>query len=136
MNINQLIKEANKELDLLLNNISEEELEKLEGSLGNLNGTDPHNCIYGLITGNCNSPRAMELMQLCDVKYYDWGGYLSTTNPWEEPRKRCVIASTPLEFILYERDDVYEHDYKPLLNSFYYDVIEKIKEKWLLMKQD
>lgn len=68
------------EIDEELEALVQEEIANLKkyatkGELSNLNietfnGLDPHLCIYGQLTGYCNSPRAEELMKICCPRVY------------------------------------------------------------------
>lgn len=65
-----LFEEVIKEAYLLRKHATEEEKNKLD--LGVLDGDNAKTCIYGLLTGHCDSSRAVELLELC-AKHYTVG---------------------------------------------------------------
>lgn len=60
---------------------TKEELDKLIQEDFNPRHSD--NCIYGLLTGNCDSPRAIELIKSCAPRVYKSGNYVQIgDNDW------------------------------------------------------
>jgi hypothetical protein len=60
----QLKDDVRKEAEALKIHATKEERERLD--IANLNAVDPEKCIYGLLTGECDSDRADELIQACN----------------------------------------------------------------------
>lgn len=60
-----------EEAILLRNSITDEERAKLD--YGTLDPQSHRGCIYGQITGYCNSPRAIKLIEKCCTKVYEAG---------------------------------------------------------------
>lgn len=63
----QLIEDVKKEAEALRKKATPEELSKL-----NFNSLDPHHlnkCIYGQMTGHCNSVRGVQLIEACAIRY-------------------------------------------------------------------
>jgi hypothetical protein len=59
----QLKEDVRKEAEALRIHATKDERERLD--IKQLDGSDPERCIYGLLTGECDSDRASELIQTC-----------------------------------------------------------------------
>ena len=86
---------------------------------------EPNNCIYGQITGACNTPRAKELMDLCCIKEVDntpieSGINFSGIKPfieveeykgqdWATNNKRHLSYFSALETYIYFKDAKINH---------------------------
>ncbi len=68
MNKRSLLKSAKLELSKINKFATREEKDKLLKNLDHLNGVKADECIYGLMTGNCYSKRATELIKKCSSK--------------------------------------------------------------------
>lgn len=68
MDKKELFALVQEEAILLRNNITEEEREKLD--YDTLDPNDFCSCIYGQMTGHCNSVRAIDLIKKCCTKIY------------------------------------------------------------------
>lgn len=64
-----LIASAKRELTNIKKNATVDEIQKLIGYIDQLNGDDTHLCVYGLMTGYCQSRRAIELIEECASIY-------------------------------------------------------------------
>jgi|ERR1044072_387937 hypothetical protein len=63
----QLKEDVRKEAEALKIHATKEERDRL--CLSELNPTGVKACIYGLMTGHCDSPRSLELIQQCTARY-------------------------------------------------------------------
>lgn len=61
------LKDVAKEARLLKKNATAEELEKLD--IIKLDPSSKYECIYGLATSHCRSPRAIELIESCCKRF-------------------------------------------------------------------
>jgi hypothetical protein len=100
----QLKKLALKECKLLVNYFSKEEIDKL-----NLELIEPdmeHSCVYGLMTGSCNSERVNNFTKTLEE-------VIIVSNCTEELEKRSLKYVTPLEEFIYKdtETEIYEDSY-------------------------
>ena len=106
-----LLTEAKEEFDRILTAATEEELSQLYSKITELDGTVTRRCVYGVMTGDCNSDRAQELMDVSAKKWYkavtdidgkSIYGLTYLENPWrkinsESMYDRSSIALSALE---------------------------------------
>lgn len=59
-----------EEINNIKKHATPEEISKLD--IDNLDPSSSYGCIYGLMTGNCNSDRAYELIKLCATSTLSW----------------------------------------------------------------
>lgn len=71
----ELKKAVVKEALLLREYATVEEKKKL--CLSILDGRDSGLCVYGQMTGSCNTPRAIQLLKVCAIPYTRSNNYLS-----------------------------------------------------------
>lgn len=98
---------ALKEADNIKIHATAEEISLLK----NINGDGVSSCIYGRMTGNCNTPRAIELISKCVDKVFisDGGnsGILTKLNGHPSdvhvpnPTARHSVYITPLERLIF-----------------------------------
>lgn len=83
----QFIEDVKKEIISLRKHATPEETHRL--SLEEINPTTRYKCIYGLMTGSCQSPRAIKLISKCCKRYVD------TSSPMDIPEKgfKCIAAN-------------------------------------------
>lgn len=86
-----------EELDTIKVNATKEEIENLDFNRFHHNNTVL--CIYGQMTGKCNSVRAIEIFP---KKFNELGGYFSALyKPFKSQNLKCGTNYTPLEKYLY-----------------------------------
>ena len=74
-----------------------------------------NNCIYGQMTGDCNSPRAINLIQSCSELFYSvpFGlsaeKHLITTISLNRRRRGQFTNYSPIEFYIQTVDDKLSH---------------------------
>jgi len=78
--VQELIPLVKEETDKIKRFATEEEIAKLDEK--KVNGSSRKSCVYGLMTGHCNSPRALELIALCCERVYvgNGSGTIDTLN--------------------------------------------------------
>lgn len=68
----------------------------------------PNDCIYGQMTGYCNSPRAVELIENCCSRVYESSDYRLNGSPKERTRSTdggTIHYFSPIETMLAIADD-------------------------------
>lgn len=114
----ELLKQVKKEATKLRDNITEEERNKL--NYATLAGTSRRRCIYGQITGDCNSYRATNLIKLCAEKVYinkagenHFANIKLSFNKLNGSPKNLIRNQyfSPIEVLLYDKKKyIYEND--------------------------
>jgi hypothetical protein len=72
----QFLKDVAHEVRMLKKHATEDEIAKL--NIDDLNPRKEKNCIYGLATGHCRSPRAIELIRRCCQRILHTDGQMDT----------------------------------------------------------
>lgn len=103
LSFNEKVQEALKEAKNLNKYLTKAQKEKIVEHYKNntLDGLLTTKCIYGIATGNCNSPEAHELIKKCVEDVPDTSGILYRAAEW----------MTPLEEYLYWIFDNDEDDF-------------------------
>lgn len=92
----QFIDDVKAEAKALREHATKEELGRLD--FNNLDPNDKRYCIYGLMTGNCNSERAIELITKCCTRYFHNNDVMGNMSSFEIAAQRvnggtCDLAS-------------------------------------------
>ena len=102
--INQVLPLVIEEALNIKENATSEEIAKLDED--KVNGEDQRKCIYGLMTGHCNTDRAIELIKKCCTRVYNvknWenrlNGHASDIHVGSQDH-RHVIYLSPIELAI------------------------------------
>lgn len=93
----QLKEDVKKEAQALRVHATQEERERL--SMESFSPSFAENCIYGLLTGKCWSPRAAELIELCAIRYFNPDAVNKTLECGIDGIVQTVDGSTVKDFI-------------------------------------
>ena len=103
-NIEDLFLLVEKECKLIKENFSQEEIDNLFDE--DIDPNSVTDCIYGKMTGDCNSTRVFNFIQnnIFTVVKTDYKGEQSL-KVFTPENKRCYFFMTPLEEFIYNPDD-------------------------------
>lgn len=87
----QFLLDVAKEIQALKKNATTKEIAELD--LDSLHPVSKHDCIYGQMTGSCNSPRAIKLILKCCPRYT----YESSNGLNYSEIKKYVNGKTPID---------------------------------------
>lgn len=101
----KLLSLVRNEANLIKQHATTEEVAKL--STENFEPMDTDNCIYGQMTGDCRSLRAIELLNICAIKYSSIIDEHIKPREEDSFEKRKVgralnTAVSPIEFYIYQ----------------------------------
>lgn len=100
--LQELIPLVKEEAEKIKQHATPEELAKLDPE--EIEGRSPTKCIYGQMTGDCNSKRAIELIHLCCQKaYIDGIGDEHNNRDYLNGHPSHIVAETPFR----RRDNTY-----------------------------
>lgn len=98
--IDILWKFAKKEINKIKTHFTKEEINKLD--FNTLCGDCTDKCIYGQMTGNCNTPRAVEFIKNLDVVIKGSNDDIKPGENFDE-NQRDLLFLSPLEEYIYNR---------------------------------
>lgn len=100
--VEQFLEDVRQEAQALRENATKEELAKL--NFDKLRPSRPSGCIYGLMTGHCDSRRGTELIFICCPRYVN------------NPQSKCTPLKNLVEHVngskikgVESADDFYDH---------------------------
>lgn len=107
----QLKEDVKKEAEALRVNATAEELGRLD-----FNSLDPHHlnkCIYGQMTGHCNSVRGVQLIEACAIRYIKDGNLTYVARDGFKRIQDLVNGATVAD-LYYDRNNLIDVHYSAI----------------------